>query len=789
MVILPGEVAGQSFVSKYDGLNQVYFFVKNSDDISGNVSFTLEEEETGTIVESISSIDEFPENGFVAFEFPEIKNSNQRKYFASVTNHGTGSIHLGSANEVAYLNGSAYRNGVPIETQLTFKLGHEKWVAFLGLILEFLTWLLYLMVGILLLVLPGWGGLSWLLPGWERYGGFEKFMLSISFTLALIPIIFLWADIVHLPLGIWLPITMVSAGLILLLIKNWRGLTRKPKVRNLRSVIQGQDIIFSGVLFVVIAGLILSRFWVIRNLELPLWGDSYHHSLIVQLLDDHQGLFKDWLPYAELFGLSYHYGFHAGTVVFKWIVGFTSPDAILFFGQVMNILAVMALYPLAKMVSDNRWAGLAAILVGGLLLSLPNGYTNWGRYTQLTGQVLLPSTVLAVWMLMNPIPPGKEDIRDNKNILRILVFGWVVWCGLALIHIRVVVFAAAAIPFVFFLNVHKNSFYKKLLTIVLLAIGALILFLPWLPNILEGQLGNLITHYLRTPVNSTAGASIQDADAIRDVFSFLPAWAWIGMLITIGWGLWNRNKNVLWISSWWMLILLTANPGWLGIPGSGAITNFALLIAFYIPASSLIGGGAGWIQNIVEQKAGQKKILKTSFLLLLAFAILWGIRLRVADIDAQQNSLSGSPDLKAADWIRENVPEESRFYVNSFFAYGGTLVVGSDGGWWLPLIASRSTTLPPLTYGIEPGPVDDYIAYVNFLVMEVQRQGITDPDVINLFKEYGVTHIYIGQQQGSVNAPPGSQIDVNELLESRFFKPIYHTDRVWIFLLRTANEN
>ena len=457
-------------------------------------------------------------------------------------------------------------------------------------------------------------------------------------------------------------------------------------------------------------------------------------------------------------------------------------------GQLMNILAVIALYPLGKLVGQNRWGGLAAILFGGLLFAMPNSYTNWGRYTQLAGQVVLPSTILITWILIKNYKEGKWSLADKKISFQILLVGWVFWCGLALIHIRVAVFAVMAIPILLILGIDRKNAGYRLLVLFLLAFGSLLLYIPWLPKIIEGQLMNLLSYYIQTPVNSSVGMSIQDSDRIQNIFSFLPAWAWLSLFISLGWGLWRRSLEILFLGGWWLLVILSANPGWVGIPGNGAITNFALMIAFYIPAGVLLGGVVGWFFNIPNSTIIRQNIARIGLSTAMILVAIFGVRLRVADINAVQNALSVRPDIVAAEWIQENIPEDSRFYVNSFFAYGGTLVVGSDGGWWLPLLAKRSTTLPPLTYGIEPGPVEDYIAYVNYLPRTVQEQGIADPDIYRLLKAYGVTHIYIGQQQGSVNAPPGTQIDIDDLLQSPFYTPIYHVDRVWIFQLVPDNE-
>jgi hypothetical protein len=789
IILNHAESIGQSFVARYDGLDQIRFFIKKEAGASGILHFQLKQDSSsGQILYStIYSISDIPNKGYFHFEFPQIKHSTQISYFASLIFEGQGTVGLGSADGAQYINGSAYRNQIPIDSQLSFQLGHQKWTLLSGLSKEFLGWLYILTIGIMLFSIPGWGILSFLLPGWQELDKIEKFLIAFSFTLALVPIIFLWVKLINFSLGTWLPISLLVVGFSLIFLRNWQTI-KNPREWRIDWKSSSASLPFYVVFFIVVGGVIFTRFWVVRSLDLPLWGDSYHHSLIVQLLDDHKGLFDEWLPYADLYSLSYHYGFHASSVLFKWIVSFTAPQATQFMGQLLNIIAVMALYPLARIVGNNRWAGLAGMLFAGLLFLMPNSYTNWGRYTQLAGQVVLPSSILVVWMLIKNIPLGKYSVIEKRTIFRILLIGWIIWCGLALIHIRVAVFAAASIPVLYFLGLHQTNAIRRIFILLLLSIGSLVLFLPWLPNMVEGDLLNLIAHYVRTPVNSTIGLSIQDSDQIQNIFAFLPAWAWLCMFLSLGWGLWMRNRSVVIIGGWWLLVVLSANPGWLGLPGNGAITNFALLIALYIPAGILIGGASSWIYDAFSGFFNKSKATKIGFITLIFLVTIYGIRFRVTDIDIPKNALSVRPDIVAAEWINENIPDGSRFYVNSFFAYGGTLVVGSDGGWWLPLLANRSTTLPPLTYGIEPGPVEDYIAYVNFLVGMVQKQGMTDPDVIKLFREYGVTHIYIGQQQGSVNAPAGTQIEVNELLHSPFYTPIYHIDRVWIFELAVKNE-
>jgi hypothetical protein len=152
-----------------------------------------------------------------------------------------------------------------------------------------------------------------------------------------------------------------------------------------------------------------------------------------------------------------------------------------------------------------------------------------------------------------------------------------------------------------------------------------------------------------------------------------------------------------------------------------------------------------------------------------------------------EHVLLSRPDLRAADWIKDNLPEDAKFLVNSFFAYGGTLVVGSDGGWWLPLLTARESTQPPLLYGSEKGDRPDFVQFTNSLVALIEEKGIDHPEVLDELHSRNISHIFIGQQQGKVNTP-SPLLDLNEILESPSFSPIYHEDRVWIFSVIQENS-
>ena len=97
----------------------------------------------------------------------------------------------------------------------------------------------------------------------------------------------------------------------------------------------------------------------------------------------------------------YHYAFHALAAVFSFISRLSPPDAVLYLGQVLNAAIAMAVYRLGKALwGDWRRAVLSAILVA-FVTQMPAYYVTWGRYTLLTGMLLLPLAMASALDIVN----------------------------------------------------------------------------------------------------------------------------------------------------------------------------------------------------------------------------------------------------------------------------------------------------------------------------------------------------------------------------------------------------
>jgi hypothetical protein len=797
---------GQTFVAREDGLAGLQFFLTPHEPGDGTIILHLRADsqtEDDLAVASLSTAS-VTAPGFYTFLFPPQTASRRQYYYTYLEIEGQGSLQVGHASGDAYLDGALHENHLPIDAQSTFGLVYAaKWLT-LGLARQIVGWAGLLLVGLFLYALPGWGLLSLLWPGWDRLRWPEKLGLALGSSLAVYPLLLLWSDLIGLHLGAFYAWAPPVAGLVGLIYKNWRpGKLRLnapwPALRfpDLVGLLQ---IDWSDVTWAIVTIIIIgTRCWALRDIDLPMWGDSVHHTIITQLIVEHNGLFNEWRPYAESSTFTYHFGFHSTAAVFHWLTGLSVSRSVLWVGQLVNTLAIISLYPLATRVGKNSWAGVVTMVVAGLLSPMPMYYTNWGRYTQLAGQVILPITIWCLWDTLERLgQPGLGPGASSKfwSLHRELLPAIILITGLALTHYRVLALALTFLGAGWLLLLRRSNLKPMILQIFWLGAGSGGLFLPWLQRIYNSKLMQVYSAQVTT-IPSQAVDSTQQYNAIGDLSTFLPLMIWVLLPIAAGIGIWRRERGSILISLWVYLTLLVTNPNWLGLPGAGVITNFAIFIAAYQPASLLLGAQAGWLIEKVagpppttEQNATRAKhnnlrahlVSATTCICILGLG-LWGAWHRASDVQPVLGALATRPDLRAAGWIRDHTSETSFFLPNAFFAYNDTVVVGADGGWWLPFLTRRASTLPPITYASEQSQSSDYYERVNQLYRELLQKGIDHPDVLQLLRDRNIAYVYIGQRQGRVNNP-NPVIEPSRLASHPAFQVVYHQDRVWIFELK-----
>ncbi|MBI5033467.1 MAG: hypothetical protein HZB51_23340 [Chloroflexi bacterium] len=778
------QILGQTFTTHDQGLTGIELFIAPDGPVSGEIHLHLRagaQADQDIITTSISaSVISMP--AFYHFDFAPQNDSRGHDYFLLLDVEGNSKYEVGTTVGDTYLDGALYQNGTPVDAQMSFHLIYDPFQRIIGWMFEVFIWIQVVVIGILLFVLPGWAILALLFPAWESLSWGERLGLAGGASVALYPILLLWTAIFDLHLGFlyaWVPAVLAIGGLV------WRNRNARLSDRNITwRRWQQSSRMWSDLAFILLIALIIGvRFLAIRSIDIPLWGDSYQHTMIAQLMVDHGGLFDSWQPYADLQTFTYHFGFHSAVTAFHWITDTSLPRATLWVGQILNVLAVLAIYPLTIRVSGgNQWAGIIAILIAGLLSPMPMYYVNWGRYTQLAGQVILPLTVLVAWTIF--------DSQDFSR--RLAVLAWLSWGGLALAHYRILIIAIFFLIVYFVIEVRHKSLVSFIRETFVMGIGGALIFLPWYIHTFAGKISTNFANQL-TKAAAPESAWMQAYNGIGDLGTYLPNGFWLLLLLSIGWGLWRRDRKVAVICLWWFANLLASNPHWLRLPGEGVINNFTIFIMSYLPAGILLGSALSWILDTWKEKfnpgsitatwtlAMTKTIPSLGLLLLMIGGSAWGASERLDDIIPMQSALVTRADIRAANWIQLNTPNNARILVNSFSAFGSSLIVGSDGGWWLPLLTKRQTNLPPLNYGTEVGIRPDYRQWINALPAEILRKGIDHSDVLAMLRERGITYVYIGQRQGRVNYDGPSILNPQQLLASAHYRLAYQQDRVWIF--------
>ncbi|MGD2147120.1 MAG: hypothetical protein PVH41_10530 [Anaerolineae bacterium] len=761
----PNHPVGQTFVARHGGLRGLEVWLAPDEGHSGEVRLHLRREPGAEvdIATATLALGQVTEAGTYLFSFPPLRNSHGRYYYAFLELTGDRAVKVGQRPGNAYLDGALYRNHEPLDAQMAFRLTYSRAMAARDLAGAAVEGAGLLAVAGLLYVVPGWALVTWLWP--TRLSWAEKLGIAAGVGLAVYPLLMLWTHIVGLNLGpvyAWVPLLGGTAAML------WRY--RRCQARAIReSVTQwGRSAAFwPDLTLVVVVGLVFAvRLFPLRALDAPMWGDSYQHTMISQLLADNRGLFESWEPYVPLKSFTYHFGFHSTMAALHWLTGMAMHKAVLGGAQLLNGLAVLALYPLGLRVSGNRWGGVGAVLVAGLLSPVPMVYVNWGRYTQLAGQVILPAAVLISWHVLQK--PGYN--------WRLIALNWITVGGLALTHYRVLIFFMGFVLAWTALSIGRKVWRQTLTQILVVGVGAGLLFLPWFVHVLGSRMVRGFRDQLTT-APSQVSSFMQQYNAMGDLTSYMGPGLWLLLAVAVSVGLWRRKREVLLVAVWWLLLFIATNPELFLLPGTGAISNFALFIALYIPAAVLIGYAGGELVNELRTALPGPVVA-----CVVAVGIgLAGVFVRARDVDPVTYSMVTRPDLQAMAWIRENTPADARFLVNSFTAYGGSVVVGSDGGWWLPLLGDRANTVPPLNYGTERGPRPGYREWVNEVTARIQEMGVDDLATLALLRERGVTHVYIGQRQGRVNYSGPHVLDPETMRLSKAFRQLYHRDRVWVF--------
>ena len=786
-----GSSFGQTFVAAYAGLEGVQLFLEPGENQQGELLFNLYPTQYSAV--KLASVrlplKQVDKPAYYNFNFTPLDSSQGAFYYATLEIGGEGDLAVQLGPPEAYRDGSAYQADLPLEAQARFRLTYDLPALLVGLGAEALSWVWPSLLGLLVFVLPGWALLRLAYPPAGKLSRWEQACLGGGVSLAIYPLLMLWTNLPGLQLGAWNAWLPAGLGVAWLTWRAYYWLRHPRGSRGTQDFTAGEkkkavNYWPTIALIIVLDALVVTRFWAIRSLEAPMWGDSVQHTVMAQLMLDNGGLFSSWEPYTPYQSLSVQYGFPALAAVFGWMSGLSSWQSTLYTGQLLNILAVASLYPLAVRLSGSRWSGVAAVFIAGLVSSMPAMYVNWGRYAQLSGQAILPA---ALWLLWEAVERSQElgQGRSSGKILPLLSLAGFVLGGMSLAYYRmpffyatfaVALLASWSLPR-WRLDFKRWGWGGACLAVIALSAG--LFFLPWIRQVLHGS---VLAGLVQSGVESGSALEYVRADYrawlnIRESYS--PTLLVLFALALV-FSLARREFTVagvgLWVAGLASLLALSL----LRVPGTNMMQNFTVIIGLYIPISLACGWLVGELLEMLPTRSILAQAMITTVFTLAAGWLMLGQR-NLAQPDTF--AMVTRPDMQAMSWMRENTLPESKFLVEGFRVYESS-AVGSDAGWWIPLLGGRQNTMPPQYALMNEAPLEpDYSREVVELVKLLEDNPPGSQAVLQALCGWDITHVYIGQRQGKVSIDRYQLFSPAEFMDNPNFTLVYRRDQVHIYAL------
>lgn len=723
-------------------------------DDAGDLRLRLDDAVTGRAVATTAlPLATLVHNERYRLDFPPEPESAGRTYrlVVTTTSRAPARATLWSARDDAYVGGERTLDGRPVTGDLAFRAFYDydlPWlVSDLASTVATRGWLLLALLTLLLL--PGAVLQVWLLPA-VSLDAAEAVGMWLGLGLAATPLLLYVASLLHLQLGPPSLVAYLCSCLLLL------GLRLRHRSGRRRALTIGGLLSPAAGAFLV-AGLALAvRFIDARDLALPMWVDSVHHTLIAQLIAESGRLPTDYGSLMPTLPFTYHFGFHSLVAYLNWLTGLDVAQGVLVVGQVLDALIVFPVYLLASQVCRDRRAGLAAAVAAGLVALMPAYYVTWGRYPQLAGLEVLPAAALIIgWYL-------RSATAIRQGGWRLALLALLAVAGQVQTHPRVALMLACWVLADWLLLALAGKSGKDgprlVLSVLLLALAAGALLAPWLGRLAQDQVASALGTSSGSPATFPLGLVVD----LNDRYLLLAAVGGLGL------GLVRRRREAVLVALWVGLCLAVANPGWPGPVHNTALSNESLAIAAFLPVALLDALLVAELGRGLRVAAWPAWARGGAGLTLLAAGVLGAQAL--TGIVNPSCLLATVADLDAVRWVEQNTEPTAAFLVNSRPWQAG-IHSGSDAGYWLLPLAHRRTSQPPLVYA-QGMPSD--VAKVNEFAQQVE----TEPSAAQareLMLAEGLEYVFIGQLGGPLRR--------ETFANSPDFRLAYGNGSAWVYRL------
>ena len=695
-------------------------------------------------------------NAPLRLSFPPIPDSAGKSYTLALEGSLNNKMTVWAYSLDGYALGQLSVNGAPASGDLRFSTTYTYlWadvardaVKYLGRLgaLALPLWAILFAPGLLLIQWAGYPNPA----AWVKWG------IALALSLSLLPLAWLWITAAGLWWSKW---TLGPIYILIGLAAVWLSFSQALTTGWLRHrlSVSAHDLLVALVLLLSM----LARLLAIHDLSFPAWVDSPHHFTITRLLAESGRVPASYNPLLPVDQFSYHFGFHALAATIHWLTGLSLVDTFLFGGQLLNGLTPLVAYTFVVLVSRRPRAGLVAAFFVGLVSLFPAYYLSWGRYTQLTGLLVLAPLLGGVWSLVAPTSDGESVAAFRRKAVVIGLLA----AGLLLTHYRLLAFFAVFVLVALALG--RRGGWKIILMAAV--IGAL-LASPWLARL---SAVNVL------PLLNASGSLAASEDYNRfpvEYFQRELEKGWMTLALLAGvWGVIRRERTVWLVAGWVATTFALLNIG----PGTWLVNNNSWAITLFLPGAFALGWGAdeglAWAGKAIgdlfggrqpdlarsplaaedpalpaHSRAAWARGLLGCVILALAtgLAVYAGVKgaLNQMSVSNPATILATAQDALALQWVDEHVSSDAVFVVNGWL-WLNRIWASPDAGSWIWPLTGRRTTLPPLDYTNQQGWREEVRAF-NETMAKVQDAGA--PETLALLRAAGATHVFIGARGGNL---------------------------------------
>lgn len=520
------------------------------------------------------------------------------------------------------------------------------------------------------------------------------------------------------------------------------------------SAIQKTDVLS---LLILTLGLAL-RLLAVRDQAFPLWVDAGRHGLITAVMAHSGQTISSYAPFLPVERFPYHFGFHTLSASLVMMTQRPLPELLLYLGQLLNALAPLAVYTAAWLFTRRRGAAVLAAFCVAVPFFFPAYYATWGRFTQLTGMLVLPVLAGLTWRLAY----GARRWRRAWWLIGALA------AGLFLLHFRVFLvylpFAAVAWGMARGRNGRWLS-AAGLLTVALAGVRAV-------------QLARLNDDLAAAVSYSIPGYNAFPTSYVEVGWERYFIWLAGGLLpIVLAAWMWRRLKGIslawtavpialiIWVT---LLFVLLAGES-LGLPETTLINLNSMYITLFAPLAIYLGALLAQFWRRIDRGPAGLRLTAVFIAATVGTAVtLFGARQQLTILNAQ-TVLAQPADLAGLAWLDANLPPDAKIAVNSWLWLGGTYA-GSDGGAWIVPLTRRASSTPPADY-IYSAALWTEVNGFNAAAVDVEDWSA--PETAVWLRQQGITHIYVGAK--------GGFLDPATLARNPALTLLYRQNGVFIF--------